>query len=305
MAAQYRGALRADHLDHLRDGRSDNVLGASPVLDRIADGGVTFTRHFAVAPNTVPSTKSLFTGQYYLLEGRSKLPADGPETLAELFSKAGYRTAAFSGNGNLSKRHGNLRGFEHFQRATAETRGNPGFNNDAERVHAAALKWLDWLDQADDDKAFLYLHTIHPHNPFNPPEPFRSRFASLEGSKINGGTKTLLAIKRKEIAVSGPDRQRLKGLYAGGLAYNDSSLEGFFAELRRRYPAGEILFIVTSDHGEELFDHGGILHGGPAPRRCAPAGRSGRARYRRATAHGRQRRRRRSGRGRSLRATRS
>ncbi|MGB5880423.1 MAG: sulfatase-like hydrolase/transferase, partial [Thermoanaerobaculia bacterium] len=47
----------------------------------------------------------------------------------------------------------------------------------------------------------------------------------------------------------------------GGLAYNDAQIALFIEELKRRYPPDEILLIITSDHGEELFEHDSVLHG--------------------------------------------
>jgi len=80
-------ALRADHIGHL-----GSTLGASPCLDRLASEGVAFANHFSVAPNTGPATRSLFTG-FGFLEGR-KLSTAGPETIAEMYSEAGFVTAS-------------------------------------------------------------------------------------------------------------------------------------------------------------------------------------------------------------------
>ncbi|MCP4660418.1 MAG: sulfatase [bacterium] len=246
-------ALRADHLSHSQ--------GASPTLDRLAAEGVLFTRHLSLAPNTLPSTKSLFTGQAFLTKGGWKLPAEGPETLAEIFARAGYRTGVFSGNDYVSAAYGTARGFDHqatgigFQK---DSEHGPS-NDNAERVHRAALGWLEELPP--EERVFLYLHTVHPHNPYAPPEPFRSRFTAGIESRIDGRTRTLLEIERGRRPVSSADQQRIRGLYAGGLAYNDARIATFLEEIRRRYPPGEVLLIVTSDHGEELFDHGGLLHG--------------------------------------------
>jgi len=87
-------ALRADHVGHLG---SRHEL--TPVLDGLAASGVSFERHFAVAPNTAPSTRALFSG-LCMLDDR-QLPHPGPERVAETFTKAGYRTACITGNPNL------------------------------------------------------------------------------------------------------------------------------------------------------------------------------------------------------------
>jgi arylsulfatase A-like enzyme len=250
-------ALRADYVGHL--GGSE---GVSPTLDRLAAEGVTFTDHISIAPNTKPSVKSLFIGRPFLLRGHEMLPEDGPETLAESFLEAGYRTVALSGSPWVSKSFGTNRGFE-YRSPKAEYRGRhrsgADYSDSAERVHGATLEWLEQL--GDDERAFLYVHTMHPHNPYDPPEPYLGRYTDGIDSEIDGGTGTLLAIQHGRRETSEADRERLRGLYSGGLAYNDAELEGFLGALEERFEPGEVLLVLTSDHGEELFEHDGVLHG--------------------------------------------
>jgi arylsulfatase A-like enzyme len=254
-------ALRADHLGHLGDAGGD-LDGVSPALDRLAAEGATFTRHMSVAPNTLPSTKSLFTGQAYVHRGGWKVAADGPETLAEVLAGAGYRTGAFSGNGHIGAAFGTIRGFDHDGREWIYE-NSPGlahrYNDNAERVQRAALRWLDGL--APDEPAFAYLHSVNPHNPYTPPAPLARRFADVEGSRIDGSSATLRSIQQQRIQPTAADRERIRRLYAACVAYNDAQIAALLEELGRRYDPGEVLLIVTSDHGEELFDHGGVLHG--------------------------------------------
>ncbi len=250
-------ALRADHVDLA--GGSDSP---TPTLARLARDGVAFERHQSVAPNTIPSTKSLFTGQTFFTQGNSKLAEDGSETLAEVFADAGYRTAAFSGNEFVSDAYGTSRGFDHLAeevvfRGYADVPG--AYNRNAERVQASALAWLD--DLGDHDRAFAYLHTMHPHNPYDPPEPLQHRFAGTAASEITATSRALLDIKHNRLEVTAEDQKRLAGLYTGALAYNDKQIALLIDELLLRFPREEILLIVTSDHGEELFDHTGVLHG--------------------------------------------
>jgi arylsulfatase A-like enzyme len=246
-------ALRADTVGHL-GGRP----GVSPVLDRLAREGMTFRAHRSVAPNTLPSTKAFFTGRVFLAEGgRRLIPEDGP-TLAELFREASYRTGLFSGNVHVGAAYGTDRGFEHVVEEEPFLPGVP-FNDNAARVNTAALSWLRSLPPGA--KAFAYLHTIHPHNPYDPPEPYRSRFTAGIPSTVDGSIRTLRAIKRKRIEAEPAIRERLRGLYTGAFSYNDGTLESFFAALAAWAPPAETLVALTSDHGEELFDHGGVLHG--------------------------------------------
>lgn len=253
-------ALRADRLGYL-----GGPAGASPTCDRLAREGMAFRAHRSVAPDTLPSTKALFTGRTFVEHGGWRLaPGDG-KTLAELLHAAGYRTGLFSGNPHAGPAFGTDRGFEHVAGEVlfdSDYRSGPGqrsYNDNAARVQAAALAWLRSLPPGE--KAFLYLHTIHPHNPYDPPEPFRSRFTAGTGSDVDGSTETLLGIKHRRIASSPADRKRLAGLYTASFAYNDAEIASFLKGLAAWAPPGETLVAVTADHGEELFDHGGVLHG--------------------------------------------
>jgi arylsulfatase A-like enzyme len=248
-------ALRADAVGHL-----GSISGATPCIDRLASEGAAFIDHFSVAPNTGPATKSLFTGYGYL-KGRG-LPPEAPTTLAEEFAAAGYGTASFSSNPHLAPSFGLTRGFEHVAfLPLGEDHLADGLrmlNDSAGRVHAAALQWLD--GHRGDERVFLYLHTLNPHNPYTPPDPWPSRFVGRGDSRVDGHTGTLAAIRSLELEVSPADEERIREWYTANVAYNDAELCHFVDELRRRYE-GEVLLIVTSDHGEELFDHGGVLHG--------------------------------------------
>ncbi len=250
-------ALRADTVGVL-----GGPPGVSPTYDRLAREGMLFRNHRSVAPNTIPSTKSFFTGHPFVSRGGWKLLPEDGATLAERFRAAGYHTGLFSGNVYISPAYGTDRGFEHvaedvlIEGYSAE---QPPFNDNAARAQAAALRWLASLPKGA--RAFLYIHTIHPHNPYDPPEPFRSRFTAGIPSNIDGSTETLWDIKQKRRETTPADRRRLRGLYNGSFAYNDAELAGFVEQLGAWAPPGETLLALTADHGEEHFEHGGVLHG--------------------------------------------
>jgi arylsulfatase A-like enzyme len=249
-------ALRGDHIGYL-----GGPAELSPTIDRLAAEGAAFSNYFTLAPNTVPSMKTLFSGRVFLQGGTRRLPADAV-TLAERFTAAGYETALLTGNGNVSSSRGLAAGFGFTPRsllvADDPKPSEVHYNDNAERCHSAALAWLDAVHP---EKAFIHIQTIHPHNPYNPPASYVERYAAGSGSEIDGRTRTLLDIRRQKRSVNGADERKLQGLYSGGVAYNDAELAHFVSQLTARYPSEEILLIFTSDHGDELFDHGGVLHG--------------------------------------------
>jgi arylsulfatase A-like enzyme len=250
-------ALRADAVG----ARAPDGTSATPTLDGLGAEGARFAAHFAVAPNTLPSTKALLTGRVWRQRGGVPLGA-APATLAERFRAAGYRTGLFSGNVWVSRAYGVDRGFEAAPESTifgADAEKARPYNDNAEAVHRAALDWLATLPP--DARAFVYLHVVHPHNPYRPPAALRARFDDGHSGTLDGSSATLLALSNRRLAASAADQRRIRALYHAGLAYADDELGRFLAALRSRYAPEQTLLAITADHGEELFDHGGVLHG--------------------------------------------
>jgi len=249
-------ALRADQVKHL--GRNP---GLTPVLDGLATEGATFTNHLAVAPNTPPSTRALFSG-LCMLDDR-QLPSPGPTRLAEVFRETGYRTVSITGNPHLSQTLDLGTGFDSVEmlrvREDHHPKHPPTVNNSAEILHETALRWIDNL--GPDERGFLYIHSMNPHNPYTPPRELADRFAPPGASTIDGRTRTLVAIRDQQLDVKTADMDRLRKLYAAGVAYNDRELGILLDQISRRFDPEQVFVALTSDHGEELFEHGGVLHG--------------------------------------------
>lgn len=241
-------------LDALRDDRFDATW--MPGLRRLAQQGVDFTRHQSVAPNTRPSI-------YALLSGRTPMSPRGLGQLVErplpaAIRDAGYRTVLFSDNGNVSPGWGMDRGFDQVVMGWAPEAVQPlaPHNNSAQRMQHAALAWLDRLPA--EQSAFVYLHVLNPHNPYLPPRELLRREPP---PSVDGSTTTLLQVQRGKRKLRRAERQGLRDLYDASVRYADRQLARFAKELAERHAPGEVLLVVTADHGEELFDHGGVLHG--------------------------------------------
>ncbi len=243
--------LRADALGHL-----GGELQSTPTLDRLAAEGVSFDRYYSTAPDGAPALRSLVAGLPPLPSAAAAPDGAAADTLGRLFGAAGFRTAAFTA-GEAVAGAGLAAGFEAV--GGAPSPDGTASDDGTEGLHAAALAWLDGL--ADGERAFAYLHTSHPGAPYAPPAAWVERMTAGIDSAIDGSTETLLAVRDERLTVDEADRRRLAALYRAALAYNDATLGELVAELDRRYAPGEVLLVVTSAHGEELFDHGGVLHG--------------------------------------------
>lgn len=202
----------------------------TPALDRLAAQGVRFTRAFAQAPLTAPSHTCMLTGlcppEHGVRDnGRSKLPENVP-TLAESFRQRGYRTAAFLANFVLDRRFGLDRGFETYDdRMTVVGKFASAQENPANVVCDRALAWLG---ENTVRGFFCWVHFYDPHDPYAPPEPFKSR---------------------------------LQDPYDGEIAFMDSQIQRLLEFLDRRGLSDRTLVIVCGDHGQSFGEHEERGHG--------------------------------------------
>jgi arylsulfatase A-like enzyme len=123
---------------------------------------------------------------------------------------------------------------------------------------AAAEGWLDGhLEANEDDPFFLFVHLFDVHDPYTAPDPYYTMFDPDYDGPITGMGVTSDTVRAD---MSPRDRQNLIARYDGGLRYVDDRLGEFLGRLEERGISDDTLVIVTSDHGEEFFEHGGKTH---------------------------------------------
>jgi choline-sulfatase len=232
-------------IDTLRaDGVSSygQPAASTPVLDALAARGVRFATAVAPVPLTAPSHASILTGLTPVRHGVRDnggyvLPDETP-ILSEAFRAAGYETAAFVSGFPLVRRFGFARGFGVFEDHLPhgnDPRRPPYVERTADRTTDAVLRWLDERKAVAVRSAatlapfFAWLHYYDPHAPYEPPEPFATRFGSR--------------------------------LYYGEAAFVDSQLGRILSKLDEQGLTSETLVLVTADHGESLGEHGEESHG--------------------------------------------
>jgi arylsulfatase A-like enzyme len=167
---------RADRLGCYGDADAE-----TPTLDGLAREGVLFERCITPTAFTLPSHCSIMTGRYPASHGvrinGDLALADAQATLAERLSDKGYRTGAFVGAFVLDGRWGLKQGFQHYD---DNFDLKPGEQLDLAAVQRPGNKVVDaalaWLDQTDPRPFFAWVHLYDPHTPYEPPEPWRSRW---------------------------------------------------------------------------------------------------------------------------------
>ena len=239
--------VRADRMGFLGSKR-----GLTPNLDTLAGQSVVFTHAYAQAPLTSVSHASILTGTYpqfhQVIDFPLPLAKDLPYA-PEILRARGYHTGAFLGSLALDPAGGAPgfeRGFETYDaNFHAEDFAQKGRYQSIERrgeeVAAHALAWLNQIGskqtsvnqtsskQPPKRPFFLWVHMYDAHDPYEPPEPYKTRFASEP--------------------------------YDGGIAYVDSAVGTLLQQLKARGLYDGSVIAVMADHGESLGAHGEDTHG--------------------------------------------
>jgi arylsulfatase A-like enzyme/Tfp pilus assembly protein PilF len=226
--------LRADRL-----GSYGSQTVSTPHLDRLAQEGARAADASAHTPLTRPSHVSLLTGlsptQHGIRDNVS--PALTPDvlTLAEVLRTSGFQTAAFVSSIVLSPQSGLNRGFDTY-RADFDGGARTARNDDVRFLDTiqrpgdqTVADAIAWLREHRSGRTATWVHLYEPHDPYEPPEPYATRYAGRP--------------------------------YDGEVAWSDELVGRLMATLDELEIRDETLMIVTSDHGEGLNEHAEPLHG--------------------------------------------
>lgn len=200
----------------------------TPAFTRLVARGRVFSQAYATVPETLPSHSSIMTGLYPAGHGvheNARFLGDSYPLAAEALKAEGYQTSAFVSAFVLARRFGLARGFDVYDDGLPEGKAERSSKETTDRA-------LAHLAQASGTTPlFVWVHYFDAHAPYDPPEPFRSRYAGQP--------------YRAEVAAMDAQLGRL--------------VEAFEARVAAR--GGTSAMIVASDHGEGLGDHGEAQHG--------------------------------------------
>jgi arylsulfatase A-like enzyme len=215
----------------------------TPNLDRLAAEGTQFQQCSSSAPSTLPSHSTLFTGRHPFVHGvRSNagyVLADGNTTLAEVLSAHGYRTSAeiaapvIGGHTQLGQgfdRYHDLV-FQDIQRKTIRVRegeGDKAVEVDEREADDITRFGLQFIQENQSEKFFLWLHYFDAHQPYSPPGRF---YETSSESR-----------------------------YHGEIQYIDEQIGRILGEIGRLGLRERTLVVVTADHGEAMGEHDEKTH---------------------------------------------
>ena len=256
----------------------------SPNMDKLAESGLLFENAIVSAPWTLPSHASLFTGllpsEHGATDENLYLRDDVP-TLAELLSEMGYCTVAHAtGNGWLSNDTNLMRGFCHFYGPTYHApprvlgsrllrkirwKVRTTLKLDTKHRFTSALDAIEGYLNVYQKKAeplFFFLHLMETHMPYRPSQKAMKKFGL---DKVDPDLIIYLQEKFREYRTA-PEKMTdeqlkiLSDMYDACIATVDSRLNRLFRLVRNREHRENTILVVTSDHGEQVGEHGIVNH---------------------------------------------
>ncbi|MEN8154369.1 MAG: sulfatase [Acidobacteriota bacterium] len=242
-------ALREDTL-----GANGYKRDTSPNIDEFAERSVVFKNAYSSSSWTKPAVASLFSSldpiKHNTLSKNDGFP-DAVHTLTEILNNKGYNTYFLGGGNHFLGKHFNFnQGFNYY------------FNK---RSDAAELteRFISLLPELKKGKFFTYLHYMDTHLPYGKNKynylfSGKKKINKLLPGKIFRWTVNKLK-KKKELTPD--DKKYLRDLYDGQVRYVDENIGKLLDVFKQELLLNNTLVIITSDHGEEFWDHNGFEHG--------------------------------------------
>ncbi|MEE2751390.1 MAG: sulfatase-like hydrolase/transferase [Myxococcota bacterium] len=213
--------------------RADRVnAGLTPHIWAHAAQAWHPVRAYTPSPWTVPSLVSFFTGKapWELLAPTDRSLPESVPTLAERVENR--RTAMVSANSYVTHATGFSRGFDRFESVESD-----------EEAVAIAKRW--W---AEEEPQFVVVQLMTAHLPYEP-----TRVPPGETARV--GDK-FWDLDGAATYTDSADRGRIAALYDGGIRDLDDRVGELLG-----MAGDDAIVAIVSDHGEELFEHGGFEHG--------------------------------------------
>lgn len=225
--------LRRDHLSFYGY-RRNTMPGMAEIIK--AKKGLVFENFYSNSSWTLPSHVSMLSGLSPVdhgVNGRDDRIGGDLDYLPDLLGEHDYLNIAFVTHSFVSQSHNFNRNFDFFYYNQEEI---------AESVISKAVRAIDYIARKGITRnLFVFIHLYDCHSPYTPRKEFDvykddPPFAVPGNMFIN----------------------EQQNLYDGEILYVDSVLSEFYRQMNTNY---RTVFILTSDHGEEFLEHGGVLHG--------------------------------------------
>jgi arylsulfatase A-like enzyme len=239
-----------------------NSQHPTPRIDAIAADGVRFEQAVSTSGWTLPAVASLLTGTWPTIhgavgKGTALFPLrQGLTTAAEWYKQHGYATLAVTNAAFVSPHLSMDRGFDVYDH-------EPAYNLTLRRADKTVDVALDLIRAHRNERNFVFIHLFDSHLDYDPPAAYRTRFTN--GRDLPQPPLSMAACLALRQAGGQPptpeDIAYVKGVYLGEVGFVDEQIVRMVYELKRMRLYERTTLVITSDHGEEFWEHGGFEHG--------------------------------------------
>jgi len=200
---------------------------------------------------------SLNCTQHQIYNPHEKMRVD-IKTLADFLRVNDYFCAAFTGGGYLNADYGFCKGFDDYQEL--KLLGEKALRYD--EAELLAKNACQWLYRNKDKKFFLFLHTYQPHAPYANLSALGKAYLTDEHKWDKVHPADLFQGQgRFETSFSKEEKDNIVALYDGEIKYTDTFFVKAVLDYLKKFNIyDKTMIILTSDHGEEFYDHDAWLH---------------------------------------------
>lgn len=246
--------LRADHV-----GAYGYPRNTTPFIDSLASKSVVFEKAMSAAPHTAPSHASFFTGLFPFQHGVRRNEERLPEkiiSLPSLLSLRGYETGAFPAVQFLDGKVG-------FPKSPypLRTRRDRDWWMNASEVFDSALRWLGERDRSKPLLVWMHVYDVHQWQGRNQlPDSYTRETLQPGAAEMGEFLEKKHAIPPEFFGDRSKMVEAIDG-YDLRLRFVDDQLRRLYDEITRLGLNEDALWVITSDHGEGLGNHGYEGHG--------------------------------------------
>lgn len=237
--------------------------GCTPFLDSLAPKATLFTKAHSIAPYTQASFPGLLTSSYPFDFPKSEKLPEGRVLISQALRAEGITAAAFHSNPYLSGYFGWNRGWDTFYDSMDEEvhHYSPYIKGDV--LNQKVDRWLDNRSRSESDQPFfLWLHYMDVHEPYVPEENYIDQIdPSIDLSKRDMFRLFKEVILNRDVSDE-KTVELLHQLYRAHVLEVDGYVGELFEVLGKHGVLEDSTVIITTDHGEEFGEHGGLSHDG-------------------------------------------
>lgn len=238
-----------------------NKKGLSPFVDSLAEKSLVFENCLSVGPYTQASFPGLLTSGYFLDYGKPSGLASQRTLVSEPIRKAGFTTAAFHSNPYCSSFFGWNRGWDVFYDSMDDDVSEQIPYIQGPVILSKTKEWLQKHVRAKNHAPFfLWVHFMDVHEPYMPEQ----KYLDLVDPSLKISSEEMYALFTETLLrrdVSDETKvETLKRLYDAHVREVDGYVQDLFGTFEELDILRDSAVLLTSDHGDEFNEHGGLSH---------------------------------------------